>query len=295
MSAQNPPLLSRGSANRSRRQAATALTALTGSLLLTGTLATATPALAESPRPAARPTDMPKTFLPGLHGPISAPILPAATQAFLPGSRRPIFAPLPIAAPAPTAAPAPVATPVSETPDRVTIDGSAVRMTHLNSRFAITGTAPAGALVTLHFHQAGTAPSDYSIVRTTVADSMGNWSDVLVTNVDHRYFAKVGGATSSVVLNQLEVATVDGARARITSAGHTYILTGTASPGSTVWLHFHRFGMAAGDFSIVRSVVADADGNWTRSYLAEADYRLYASNAATPHAAAQPTLIQARA
>ena len=85
---------------------------------------------------------------------------------------------------------------------------------------------------------------------------------------------------------------LSGSRNRIIAADHLYTLTGTATPGATVYLHFHRFGMVGGDFSIVRSVVAAANGTWTRPYLADVDYRVFASSTAVE--VAPSTLLQAR-
>lgn len=163
-----------------------------------------------------------------------------------------------------------------------------------NSSFTISGTAPANAVVTLHFHRGGTAPADFSLLRTVTADNNGRWSRPVVANVDYAYYATAGSASSQTVQNQ-PAASLDGPLSRVVAVRHLFALGGTAVPGSTVYLHLHRPGTAANDFTLVRSVVADRTGRWTRPYLATADYRLYVSRtpAAAP-AAKSIYLLQAR-
>ena len=167
-------------------------------------------------------------------------------------------------------------------PVRVTISGPSVVHPPYNRAFYITGTAPAGASVDLHFHRAGTASTDFSIVRTVVANGAGNWVRLITPNVDYRYYASVGTnpvAVSGTVANE-PAATLDGPDTRTVARNATYTLTGTSVPGSVVYLHFHQAGTAADDYSIVRSITTGADGTWTRPYLASTDYRLYVSRSA---------------
>ena len=62
----------------------------------------------------------------------------------------------------------------------------------LNKPIIVVGTAAPGATVVLHFHRAGTASSNYSIVRTVKANSAGKWSKSFILNPDYRVFATVG-------------------------------------------------------------------------------------------------------
>ena len=165
-----------------------------------------------------------------------------------------------------------------------------------NRAFYIEGTAPAGASVDLHFHKGGTPDADYSIVRTVTANSAGRWVRLITPNVDYRYFASVTSGRASVsgtVVNQ-PWATVDGPDVRTVTRNASYPLSGTSVPGSTVYLHFHKAGTAVNDYSIVRSVVTDANGSWTRPYLASSDYRLYVSRSADDGPQGTNYLLQAR-
>ena len=174
---------------------------------------------------------------------------------------------------------APTATGSTPGPAHVAVDGPATVNPTPNASFLITGTAPAGATVTLHFHKAGTPAADYSIVRSVTAADNGTWSRSITASSDYRYYATVPGATSATVLFQ-PAPTLNGPTSRVVPVNRRYTLTGTAVAGSTVFLHFHRRGTAATDYSIVRSVTAAADGTWKRSYLADTDYRVFTSRTA---------------
>ena len=174
---------------------------------------------------------------------------------------------------------APTATGSTPGPAHVAVDGPATVNPTPNAAFLITGTAPAGATVTLHFHKAGTPAADYSIVRSVTAADNGTWSRSITASSDYRYYATVPGATSATVLFQ-PAPTLNGPTSRVVPVNRRYTLTGTAVAGSTVFLHFHRRGTAATDYSIVRSVTAAADGTWKRSYLADTDYRVFTSRTA---------------
>ncbi len=84
-----------------------------------------------------------------------------------------------------------------------TIDGAASRTAPKNSTVTITGTGTASRTVTLHLHKAGTAATDYSIVRTATIDSNGKWSWRYVASVDYRLYATLpNGQASQAVLVQ---------------------------------------------------------------------------------------------
>ena len=181
-------------------------------------------------------------------------------------------------------------------PSTVTLSGPAVVHPSFNRIFFIEGTAPIGASVDLHFRKSDMATGVYGIVRTVISDSNGNWTRQIKANVDYRYYATVGtdsANTSTGVLNQPQ-ATVDGPYARTVAKNQSYALTGTSVPGSTVYIHFHKGGTPANDYSIVRSVTADASGNWSRSFVASTDYRLYVSRAASDSSGDGNYLFQAR-
>jgi hypothetical protein len=72
------------------------------------------------------------------------------------------------------------------------ITNPATTYLRVNQQFTVKGTAKPGAVVVLHYHKAGTASSDYSIVRSVRAASSGAWSRASILNVDYRVFATVG-------------------------------------------------------------------------------------------------------
>ena len=67
----------------------------------------------------------------------------------------------------------------------------------------------------------------------------------------------------------------------------TFSIDGTALASSVVTLRFHRAGTPAGDYSIVRTVRADARGAWSRPITPDTDYRYYA----TAGSATSPTVL----
>ena len=203
-----------------------------------------------------------------LHG-VTATAVVTVTPAPGPAPTR---SPLPSASTAPTPSAGPLPVPVG-------IDGPTTVTPPPNGLFVITGTAPAGATVTLNFHTPAMAPQEYSLIRTVTTASDGTWRRTINANNDYRYYATVLGATSAVVLFR-PAPTLDGAVARVVPARQVYPLTGTALPGSTVFLHFHKRGTAPDDFSLVRSTASDASGRWKHRYLADTDYEIYASRTA---------------
>lgn len=177
-----------------------------------------------------------------------------------------------LAAPALAAtAPTPVVTaPASP----VSISGPAVVHPVYGTVFTITGTAPARARVTVHFHKAGMPAHGFLITRTVVASSSGVWSRPIKAIADYRYYATTGSFRSGTVLNQ-PTPTVAGATTRLVARGQRYLLSGNAVPNSVVYLHFHKALTPASNYRIVRSVRADGTGRWARSFATTTDYRLF--------------------
>lgn len=167
--------------------------------------------------------------------------------------------------------PAPV---VTAPPSPVAISGPAVVHPVYGTVFTITGTAPARATVTVHFHKAGMPANSFLITRTVVASSSGAWSRAIKAVADYRYYATTGGFRSGTVLNQ-PTPTVAGAITRLVARGQSYRLSGDAVPNSVVYIHFHKALTPASNYSIVRSVRADGNGRWARSFVTTTDYRLF--------------------
>ena len=69
------------------------------------------------------------------------------------------------------------------------LSGPASRTVTKNSTYLLTGRSVPGSTVALHFHAPGTPANDYSIVRTVIADSAGNWARPYAATVDYRLFA----------------------------------------------------------------------------------------------------------
>ena len=170
--------------------------------------------------------------------------------------------------------PAPTSGPAAVTP--VSIAGTGTQTPPYASIFTITGTAAPGSTVSLHFHKPSMAAAEFSIVRTVSADSQGRWSRDITANTDYTYYATATGQTSATVVNT-PTPLVNGPSARVVRRGSSYALSGQGAPGSTVWIHFHKPGMAAADYGVVRAITADGNGNWVRPYAADIDYRLYVS------------------
>ena len=57
-----------------------------------------------------------------------------------------------------------------------------------------------------------------------------------------------------------------------------FVITGRATAGALVTLHFRKAGAPVGEYAIARTVTADASGNWSRPILANAEYRYYATS-----------------
>ena len=220
----------------------------------------------------------PHTVTATLHGVVATVVL-NVTPAPGPAPSRPP-SPTPSASVSPS--PAPTADPAN---GRVAIDGPATVAPRPNGPFVITGTAPAGATVTLNFHTLAMVPAEYSLRRTVTASPDGTWRRTIAATNDYRYYATALGEASAPVLFR-PAPTVDGATSRVVPLKRTYVLTGTALPGSTVFVHFHKRGMPTDDYSLVRSARANAAGTWQLRYLADTDCELYVSRAAADSLAA---------
>lgn len=175
----------------------------------------------------------------------------------------------------------------------LTINGGPYQNPAFNSSFSLTGTAPVGETVSLHFHKAGTDAADYSVVRSVTADATGFWIRPVTANTDYRYYATDGELTSPSVLNQPDPS-INGDLQRTVRQNSANTLDGGASPHSTVYLHVHPAGTAAGDYSKLLTVDADGAGYWFLNYQTSADFRIYASheNPAAPDFISY--LVQAR-
>ncbi|GAC1439859.1 MAG: hypothetical protein NVSMB55_02550 [Mycobacteriales bacterium] len=156
----------------------------------------------------------------------------------------------------------------------VTVDGPAVRPVAYGSAVGITGTAPAGATVAIYFHRAG--ENGFFQRRTLQADSAGRFSTSYLATDDYRYYAKVGSTTSEGVLTQAGPV-VGGPAVRTAASSSVVTIAGHASPGTTVYLHFHRAGTPAGDYSVVRGVLASRAGTWSRLVSVGSGFRYYAT------------------
>ena len=211
----------------------------------------------------------------------------------------------PTATPTPTttATPSPTATPVPTSPagSTVTINGGDWQAPRFNTIFTITGTAPAGAVVTLRFHKSGTPVGSYGLTRTLTTPANGIWARQIAASFDYRYYATIdtsNGTTTAVRVSSANVLfqptpLIDGPLNIATAKNLPFTITGQAAPYSLLFVHFHKNGTPAADYSIIRAVRTDAAGTWARTILASSDYRYYASRnpAATPTGKASYHLI----
>jgi hypothetical protein len=84
-----------------------------------------------------------------------------------------------------------------------TISGGSSHVVRTGSTYTISGTGIPGATLTVHFHKAGTATNDYSLLRTVSVASNGSWSRPYVASMDYRFYASLpNGQVSPVVLVQ---------------------------------------------------------------------------------------------
>ena len=195
------------------------------------------------------------------------------------GPRGAAPAPAPSASPSPSPSASPSAAPVVP----VSIASGPVVQPPYGSSWTITGSAAPQRQVTVHFHRAGTAAGDYSLLRTTTADGNGRWTLSMAANVAYRYYATAPGSsdpsadqTSKTVLEQ-PAPTLTGPASRVVTRNQSSSLTGSGVPGSAVVVHVHRAGTAAGDYSLLRTMNADSTGRWVWKFTGDRDFRAYVS------------------
>ena len=70
---------------------------------------------------------------------------------------------------------------------------------------------------------------------------------------------------------------IAGAAVQQPPIGSMFVLRGTGPANTVITLHFHRAGTPAWDYSLLRTVTTDGNGQWSRPVAATADYRYYAS------------------
>ena len=162
----------------------------------------------------------------------------------------------------------------------MTISGGDWQTPRYGTVFTITGTAPAGSVVTLRFHKSGTAVGSYGLIRTLTTPASGVWTRAMAASFDYRYFATLdttaGQVSSGNVLFQPSPV-INGPLNVIAAKNKPFLITGKAAPYSLLFLHFHKAGTPAADYSIVRAVRTNSVGVWSRAILASSDYRYYAS------------------
>ena len=241
---------------------------------------TASPAPTGSPTPTSTPTASPVPTPTGSGTPT-----PTATPSATPtGSPVSTPTPTPTATPTPTGLPGPGAA--------VTITGGDWQQPVFGTTFTLTGTAPAGSVVTLRFHKSGTPAGSYGVIRTLTTPASGTWTRPIAAIFDYRYYATLattsGLVTSGTVLFQPSPL-IDGPLNITMAKNQNYTITGQAAPYSLVYLHFHRNGTPAVDYSVVRPVRTDKNGKWSRPILASIDYRYYISRTPNDAPAGQPT------
>lgn len=195
----------------------------------------------------------------------------------------PTISPTPTALPTPTVtptvSPVPTLSPVPTPGVPVLIAGGLLQKPLAGSTFLVTGTGPAGAPVTVHFHRAGTPAWDYTLLKTVTSDANGTWSQPVVASTDYAYYATAASSAASDVVQLLPAPTVSGASSRMVRRSSTVTLTGLGVPGSPVYLHFAVLGAggAPGPYAVVRTVTVAANGTWVRSYLASVGYGVFVS------------------
>ena len=148
----------------------------------------------------------------------------------------------------------------------MTTDGPRTANPVLHKPFIVSGAAPAGSFVTLHFHRIHTAANDYSIIRTVTADEFGRWSRTISGDVDYRYYATavVDGVTWTSPHTLLQVAVgLDGTTVRNVKAGAPTTLRGTGEAGVIAYVHLRTAGTSV---TVVRAVRVRADGTWSYAF-----------------------------
>jgi hypothetical protein len=151
----------------------------------------------------------------------------------------------------------------------VTITGPA--FAQLNTSVQLSGTAGPNAIVNVWFHKYIT--DDYTNRRRLHADANGHWATSYVANNDYRYYATSGGQMSPHGLTQIKPFTVGPATV---PQGSTVNIVGTARPGMTIQVWFKKKDVPG--YTARRTLTATAGGRWMTSYVANTDYRYYATN-----------------
>lgn len=160
--------------------------------------------------------------------------------------------------------------------DQVTPLGPAVTVTgpafaQLNTSVQLSGTAGPNAIVNVWFHKYYT--DDYTNRRRLHADGNGHWATSYIANNDYRYYATSGGRMSPHGLTQIKPFTVGPATV---PRGSTVNIVGTARPGMTIRVWFKKKDVPG--YTARRTLTAGAGGRWMTSYVADTDYRYYATN-----------------
>ncbi len=78
-----------------------------------------------------------------------------------------------------------------------TITGPTSQVVPKGSSYTIRGTGTPAQTLSIHFHKAGTAPTDYSIVRSVTIGNDGNWTRPYLASVDYRFYATLSNGQRS--------------------------------------------------------------------------------------------------
>lgn len=135
----------------------------------------------------------------------------------------------------------------------------------------VTGTATPGAVVAIWFRRSDTDP--FTKRRALVAGADGGFSTSYVADGDYAVYATAGRCTTPVVRTTVSPTVAGPAHVR---KGSTVTLTVRApGPNGSVQIAFRRAGSTV--FSTRRNGQTDSRGVWTTTYIADADYRYYAT------------------
>lgn len=169
----------------------------------------------------------------------------------------------------------------------VIIDNPTTTHTYRGSTFTVVGFAVPNSTVVLHYHRAGTAPTDYSIERSVRSDSNGVWYREAKLDVDYRVFATVGTGnphSGTVLFTAASPSPVTISNPGTTKLpfGQPFTVKGTAAPYVPVVVHYRRTSAPAVD--IPRTVYTDRTGHWDRTAVEDTSYTVFATvGTANPH------------
>ncbi len=155
----------------------------------------------------------------------------------------------------------------------VTVHGPA--FARLNTTVSLSGSAGPNAVVNVWFHKFYT--DAYTNRRTLHANGSGQWSTTYQANDDYRYYATSGGRTSTHGLTQVKPFTNGPATVR---RGSTVTIVGTTRPNMKLHVWFKTKDVPG--YVVRRTLHATNGGRWTTTYVANTDYRYYATNTANP-------------